>query len=216
MSHDPIGTLRAAWEQYLKDGYLGRLTATLGTVFASPPASPDDTPPEPPTDRARLEAEGWSFEAPPESEVGQMHELLPRDPTDEQAKQTPLCYQGFDGMKPSEPTWGGGAAGWRIMGEDWSVLAWRRAKPLAPSPTAGIEEVKAEVADAHRRVECLLVRLETLEKLAGYEGKRLNELEIKARVMARWVTGDYQLASGETGCDLLMRLEREERERAGK
>jgi hypothetical protein len=184
------------------------------------------TPVDPSTDRARLEAEGWCFDFPPEGELGEEHELL--------LDEISSCA-------------GDPKTGWKYLGEDhgfyeWrhptrpgrlpamgdagcSVLAWRRAKPIAPSPDAGIEAVQAEVAALSRRVselyEASVDALKDAENGLGGAidvlGKRLDELELQGRVTRRFVEllSGYVPRGPHMGLELA-RIEREERERAGK
>jgi hypothetical protein len=200
------------------------------------------------TDRARLEAEGWCFEVPPESEAGQMHELMVKDSASDVLRK--LKYDGRDESGASDGavcSWGGTA---RVMGDSWSVLAWRRAKPVAPSPgqvigkvvyrgkaeprtveppesDAGLEAVRAEVAELERRMtrrqrqaQDHEGRLAALERdshkpvdftpvVAELRG-RLDELELQGLVVRR------ALEHQGFALNYFARIEREEREREGK
>jgi hypothetical protein len=120
------------------------------------------------TDRARLEAEGWCFEAPSDEQVGETHDCL---------RKGDLFSSAMGYYEPRR--WGLKQLSWHTDGG--SVIAWRhaeseRSKPIAPSPDAGIEAVKAEVAEL--RLQGLVTR-RALVVLAGYiEGGLSPTLEL--------------------------------------
>lgn len=94
----------------------------------SPLVTSDNEPPVP--DREALEAEGFSFAWPPDSEMGELHEL--------QRIGTRIVtrYDGLDsGEEGSAPVWGEGS--W-YMGAHGSVVAWRRAQQRAAEPTPAV------------------------------------------------------------------------------
>jgi NTP pyrophosphatase (non-canonical NTP hydrolase) len=160
------------------------------------------------TDRARLEAEGWCFEAPPPGEIGNWHDVL-------------FCGKVYQGTyaRLNYEQWCSSSSlmNWHeaTLCAPGDVTAWRRAKPIAPSPDAGIEAVKAEVARLDGRVHALE---DSVDRLFA-QGKRLAELELQGSVTRKLAVAAL-LAPGPVSekdiPDALARIERLEHERAGK
>jgi hypothetical protein len=226
-------------------------TMTTSQRQDAPPASPDNTPPRAgfvhdgggpragsgplehlSTDRARLEAEGPPFnhDAPPDGEIGRLHELEDSEHAiDFDRELGPLTYLGGG-------VWSNGRHG-RTMGDHGSVRGWRRhvAKPITPSPDAGIEAVKAvkaEVRGLRAEVDELGKMFRELHSSAGEavadletrqnglsvtqteHSKCLDELELQGRAVRRFVEllSGYVPRGPHMGLELA-RIEREERER---
>jgi hypothetical protein len=73
----------------------------------------------------------WNFDAPPDSEIGQQHELLPNDPENEAFDLHTMIYSGLETRVDAQPRWDDKASGaYRVMG--MSVAAWRRVAPAQP------------------------------------------------------------------------------------
>jgi hypothetical protein len=198
------------------------------------------------TDRARLEAEGWCFEEVSNSrEIGQEHELLLDDSRIVRLPCGPNQWWGFQ-----ERTWvsgGGHVLAWRrakpvatspdanrwhcpdcgtgVAADEDGCCATcgRDCTPVAvavESPDAGIEAVKAEVAelkktaaDAFAVERGFAIATERARKIEV----RLDKLELQGRVTRRFVEllSGYVPRGPHMGLELA-RIEREEREAAGK
>jgi hypothetical protein len=148
----------------------------------------------------------WNFDAPPDSEIGQQHELLPNDPENEAFELHTMIYSGLETRVDAQPRWDDKASGaYRVMG--MSVAAWRRVAPAQPSlegmPRNELESLKAEVAQLRGQIqdvsEGAKMRLDGLDKalhdidhyrvpnLLLEADKRLDRLELDGRIARRQV-----------------------------
>lgn len=145
-----------------------------------------------PTAGAGLDERPWCREAPPDSEIGQEHELEPVEGFphgvmtyagpwvgDSQATGTPIWYRDLATRD--------GARLWKI-----TIAGWRRAEQPKPEPAR-------------------LVIVEPGDDLAGMPTalrERLDEIELQARVTRRWIVEVWPHMKPEKA---LARIEAEER-----
>ena len=104
----------------------------------------------------------------------------------------------------------------RTRGVLLDAIQKHQAKPIAPSPDAGLEAVKAEVAELRRRLDTVLPEISNNASAAleycREHSKRLDELELQGLIFRRYV----RLYASALELDALARIEREEREKADK
>jgi hypothetical protein len=153
----------------------------------------------------------WNYDAPPDSEIGQLHELLDSEhAVAEDCGRGPLPYTGLQG---DDPSWDSD----RLMGRGWSVKAWRRAAP-AQQPLDGMPKPPLDgmTGNAMERLDKLEKELATVTAGAGacietvFElERRIKGLELDGRAVRRWIEEDPD--DGELPKDTLARIEAEEK-----
>jgi hypothetical protein len=126
----------------------------------------------------------WNFDAPPDLEIGQQHELLPNDPENEAFELHPMIYSGLETRVDAQPRWDDKASGaYRVMG--MSVAAWRRVAPAQPSLEGMPTTDDIKLAYILKRLDKLefdgRVTRRLIVEAAGYGAEHVARIELEEK-----------------------------------